>query len=265
MGPIIFVVAAVGLAALGGLGWFVVKLINDGPQEKAVQIDTSKVKAWETAIQTHDPEKAAAEAFESSSEAYQTLTALKATVDRNAGLPVTTRHVCNSLDEYKTFDVDGWLADNLDRDEAKAYLEQLDRMASLYSDIRVDLDMACVMVCDESDKQAQAACWRIVDQILDVFSGSLRVSYSYVSQETRKQYQNSVLISRAKLRRLAGCGEDPRDSMDGGMSPKERHDGLVLAGYRCAGCGRSPLSGAVLKVWTDGPQPECLCERCRRI
>lgn len=263
MGPLVIIAAVVGLAALGFLGWFVVKLINDGPQEKAVDIDSTKVKEWETAIKAHNPEKAADEAFESSSEAYAEMKSLAARAGAGAGPPVRAVHVCQSLDEYQSFSVSEWAAENLDADEAGLYLEQLDRLAKVYSGIRDSLDRACVMACDEQDEKARAACWKLADGILDLFPDGLRVAYSYTDPPANKRYRNTAVIERAKLRRLAGRGSDPRDGMDGGLSPKDRHESLKAAGYRCAQCGRSPLSGAMLRIWTDGGAPQCLCERCR--
>lgn len=264
MGPIVFVAAVAGLAAIGAAGWFVVKLINDAPQEKSANIDESKVREWEAAIKKHDPEKAADEAFESSSEAYAEMKALKSRAAASAGPPVRAAHACMSLDEYRSFDPMAWAAENLDADEAGLYLSQLDQLSRTYSDIRDELDRACVMACDEPDEKTRSACWRLADEILDMFPDSLQVAYSYADPAANKQYRNTAMIGRDRLRRLAGKGMDPRDGMDGGLGPKARHEALRLAGYRCAQCGRSPLSGAALKIWTDAGTAECLCERCRR-
>lgn len=262
-GILIFAALAAVMLAIGAGGWMLVSRINRGKSADDVKVSQEKLDEWSKLAAEHDPVKAADERHESDCDAYRELKRIRDAAAAAAGAPLRVTVTCASLDEYREFNAARWIKENVDMDEAKDLAARLDGYASAWAGIMDDFERACVMACDETDAAAQGACWELADDIIAMFPDGLPVAYSYMDAAGAKCYRNVKTVPAALVRRIAGMGPDVRHD---GPGIRERHEALKKAGYRCRLCGRSPLTGSVLKIWGDGNGgTECLCDNCRRI
>lgn len=265
MNPGILVIALIGMLGLGALGFFLVRFVNRGLQDKTPKVDEAKLQAWSQAMEQHDPVKAQEEAMMAGSEAYVELKRLEQEIE--AAIPPYAKetYACQSLEDYKTFDAKRWAAENLDQAYVREHLDRLEQIQEIYLRFQDDMDKAGTMTCDEPDERTREACWKLFDRILELFPSGLDVAYAYDGPDVTLPYRNTQIVGIEDLRKLAGQGPDRGDGPCGTGTAAERHELLKAAGYRCHQCGRSPLSGGRLNVWRTGARVECLCERCRRI
>lgn len=265
MNPGILLIALIGMLGLGALGFFLVRFVNHGLQDKTPEVDEEKLQAWTQAMERHDPVKAQEESMTADSEAYVELKRLKLEIETAMPPYSKEMYTCQSLEDYKAFDAKRWAADNLDQAYAREHLVRLEQIQEIYLRFQDDMDKAGTMTCDEPDERTREACWQLFDHILALFPAGLDVTYTYNGPDVTLPYQNTQIIGIEDLRKLAGQGPDCRDGLCDARTAAERHALLKEAGYRCHQCGRSPLSGGKLNVWRAGSHVDCLCERCRRV
>lgn len=265
MNPGILVVALIGMLGLSALGFFLVRFVNHGLQDKTPKVDEAKLQAWTQAMEHHDPAKAQEEAMTADSEAYVELKRLKLEIEAAISPYARETYACQSLEDYKAFDAKRWAAENLDQPYVQEYLVRLEQVQEIYLRFQNDMDKAGTMTCDEPDERTREACWQLFDHILELFPAGLDVVYTYDGPDVTRPCRNTQVIGIEDLRKLAGRNPDSGNGSRGAETAAERHALLKAAGYRCHQCGRSPLSGGKLNVWRTGPRVECLCERCRRF
>lgn len=259
-GIAIFGAFAAILVLIGGAGFLAVRRINKGPSGSPKAPDEEKLKEWEAMAGGYKAGRKTEEAV-TASEPWKMLDTVQAAIDGRMRVPMSASVTLHSLEDYKAFDPVEWLREGSDAEELKDLLRQSDRALALWRDVRHDIDKACVAACDEADAAVKDACLERAGAMLEGLSGDFAVRYSYHDPATGRNYAYKRSAPRAAIAELAGETRAAPDGADG--DPARRHRELLKSGYRCARCGRSPLTGGVLKIYpVPGGAWECLCDNC---
>lgn len=257
---IVILIIVVLMVALAFIGVFLVKFVNEGHKQYDSRIDDAKLAEWENAAKKYDTKAKKTQEY-SLSGAWRAMRDVGQNAEARMPDLMRVPVKLKTMAEYKAFDAVMWARDGgIDMDEVQAWLRMSDKAHDAWRDLKHEFDSACTEVIDEPDDEIREACWQMADKILSRLSGDLCVEYTFIDGE--KKYTSTQVLPRSWMRGVLGMDDD-RDDPANQVLP-DRHAFLRKHGYRCRRCGRSPLSGADLKVCNTPVGQECLCENCRR-
>ncbi len=254
----IVLLAAVLLLIIGIAAVAVVLINRSGDHSKDFKLSEEKANEWSNMASGYDADKGAQnriqdrETYDSVNEAVQRIVGQLCT-------GISTPVKLDSVDAVSKFDPEAYVREMFDVSEMEDLLEASDERIRVWKESKTEIDWMCVLAHDTMDPLCQRMCNELINNLYKVLSPDPAFDCKFVGENGR-MFSQTKRLPRHVLLKLLNRKPEPLLGPDGDM--KFRRKELERAGFRCERCGRSPLTGASLRV-TGGPNKyEVLCERC---
>lgn len=258
MGLAVLMIA--GIAVLATLLTKKVNRIEDASPKKKLEARQSE---WTALAEKHDAVKGYEDMF-SGSEAYQAcknfLAAAKkgvAALEEEYGTSLEQAAALSGSGEFLSFAPGAWLKENMDADDLRALARLSDAVYGLGQELEQQADQACVMAYDSDNDLEKSKCREFLEEAFALLSPSMRITYT-CPPENGRAYKNRAFITRDGFAGLAGMSAANRPDQSA------RRKALAADGFRCKRCGRSPMSGGLIRPVFDQHEKRhvALCENC---
>lgn len=257
----ILIFAALCAAAVAAIGIGAFAASRMAMKEKKAPEDivqASAVSEWDRLAKRHDPAKRLEEAA-ASSDAYREL----ADVHREllASLPGSMQLRIRLADEasFRNYDVETDFFQAVDLDERRQYAGWAAARRDAWARLRDRIDHGCAMGATEEDPASCNVCLDMADRIYKLLDTGLTLLLEAPASDGVHVLKDSRRIPEERIAAMAG------EPFDGGNEDiLARYAVLKSAGFRCALCGRSPVSGGTLHACKDPVtgRDTCLCGGC---
>ena len=255
----VIIIFAVAILLILAVAAFAVVAINkSGTGSKNFEISEDKANQWSNMASQYDAGKGREDRIQDR-ETYDSVSEVCIRIKSELKTGISTPVKLDSIDAVTKFDPESYLRDMSDRSEMEDLLAASDERVAAWKKNRTEIDWMCVLSHDTADPLCRRVCDELIDAVYESLSPDPAFECKYTGENGRMFSQVKRLPRNALLKLL---GRTPEMAPGPDADIRFRRKELERAGFRCERCGRSPLTGATLRVAGGPNKYEVLCERC---